>query len=351
MNVLIRTDASVEIGSGHLMRCLTLADQLCKHGTQVAFVCRDFPGAMFGILENKGYPYVKLPMKTSPTPERDAEETLHATETLFSQGVDWLVVDHYGLDAQWERMLRRVATKIMVIDDLADRLHDCDLLLDQNYYHDMEQRYQGLVPDSARCLLGPSYVLLRQEFIDMRKYLRARDGKVHRVMVFFGGSDPTNQTQKVIEAFRLLDRPDVQVDIVVGMSNPHRHTIEARCTSMPNLKFSCQVTNMAELISAADLAIGAGGAAMWERCYLGLPTITVVFAANQVRTTADVAVTGAIEYLGWADQLDTDDYVHAIAAMLESPQRVRSMGGVAMQLIESARPAVADAMVCWAGKG
>lgn len=325
MNVLIRTDASVEIGSGHLMRCLTLADQLRKRDAQVAFVCRDLPGAMFGILESKGYPYVKLPMETSPLPERDAEETLHAAETLFSQGVDWLVVDHYGLDAQWERILRRVATKIMVIDDLADRPHDCNLLLDQNYYRDLEQRYQGLVPDGCISLLGPSYVLLRHEFSEARKSLRARDGKVRRMMVFFGGSDSTNQTRKALDAIKLLNRADIAVDVIVGASNPHQNEIMALCREMPYVQYHCQVGNMAGLMSASDLAIGAGGATTWERCALGLPTLTLVFADNQVQTTVDLAEFGAVEFLGWANKLSALELSRSLHHMIENPKSLRRL--------------------------
>ncbi len=346
MKVVIRTDASVEIGSGHLMRCLTLADQLRTEGAQVAFVCRDLPGALFELLQNQGYPHAKLPTEEFPSQERDAEETLRVARKLFPKGFEWLVVDHYGLDAKWERMLRHDTTKIMVIDDLADRYHDCDLLLDQNYYRDLERRYQGLVPDTCVSLLGPSYVLLRQEFADARKYLRTRDGSVRRILVFFGGTDPTNQTQKVIEALRLLERPDIYVDVIVGATNPHRKVIENLCKTMPNLVFHCQIANMAELILSADLGVGAGGAAMWERCYLGLPTLTVVFAANQERTTVDVADTGAIKYLGWATKLDSSDYAYAISEMIEHPQMIQEVSNMALKLLQHAGSSLVVDRLC-----
>ena len=346
MRVLVRADASVDIGSGHLMRCLTLADQLCCKGAEVAFVCRDIPGGMFDLLQTRGYRFEKLPLpEAGKDPQLfDAEETIKAAGRLFPEGLEWLVVDHYEFDAAWERTLRSHTRKLMVIDDLASRQHDCDLLLDQNYYRDLNQRYQGLVPEQCITLLGPAYVLLRPEFAEARRRLRARDGTIRRILVFFGGSDSTNQTQKVVEALKLRERPGIDVDVVVGSVNPNRNTIQRLCDELPNVTFHCQVSNMAELILNADLGIGAGGAAMWERCYLGLPTITVVFAVNQERTTEDVAEIGAIEYLGWSDQLGSKDYAQAVTRMLDDIQRVRQIGNAALGLIQLEDAILANVM-------
>ncbi len=332
--MVIRTDASVEVGSGHLMRCLTLADQLRTEGAQVAFVCRDLPGALFELLQNRGYPHAKLPTEELPSQERDAEETLRVTRKLFPKGFDWLIVDHYGLDAKWERMLRHDTTRIMVIDDLADRHHDCDLLLDQNYYRNLEQRYQGLVPDACVTLLGPAYVLLRPEFADARQRLKARDGIVRRILVFFGGSDPTNQTKKTLDAVKLLSKRDIAVDVVVGTSNPRQDEIMALCQEMPNAQYHCQVDNMAELISASDLAVGAGGATTWERCMLGLPTLTMVFADNQLQTTVDLEEFGAIVFLGWADELTATELSQSIHRVFEKPELLCKLSERASHLMK-----------------
>jgi UDP-2,4-diacetamido-2,4,6-trideoxy-beta-L-altropyranose hydrolase len=345
-NIVFRTDASVEIGSGHLMRCLTLADQLRGNGAEVAFICRDLPGGMANFLDTRGYRNVKLfgPATSAALQHDDARATREAVAQLFSDGVDWLVVDQYELDEDWERLLRPVSRKLMVIDDLANRPHDCDLLLDQNYYRDLDSRYQGLVPEQCVTLLGPGYVLLRPEFTRARQRLRARDGAVRRILVFFGGSDPTNETGKVMEALRLLGRPDIQVDIVVGLANPRREAIQALCDALPNVSFHRQVSNIAELILNADLGVGAGGAAMWERCYLGLPAITVVSAANQERTTADVSATGAIENLGWSANLGPADYAHALGEMISNTQRTRHIGELALRVVQVEGQPVANAM-------
>lgn len=327
MRVLVRADASVDIGSGHLMRCMTLADQLRNDGSDVAFVCRDLPGGMFDLLNARGYRSAKLPVHGTDegTQQFDAEETIKAVGQLFPEGLDWLVVDHYQLDAEWERKLRPCAHKLMVIDDLANRPHDCDLLLDQNYYRNLDRRYQGLVPEQCIKLLGPEYVLLRPEFAAARQALRARDGSVRRILVFFGGSDSTNQTRKALDAIKLIARPGISVDVVVGAGNPYRNEIQSICHEMPNTQYHCQVSNMAELIGAADISIGAGGATTWERCALGLPALTVVFAENQLQTTLDLAQIGATEFLGWADKITASDVARAIDRLIEDRTRLKSL--------------------------
>jgi len=167
------------------------------------------------------------------------------------------------------------------IDDIADRVHDCDLLLDQNFYENLESRYDGLVPAWCKKLLGPKYALLRPEFREARKNLRKRDGHVKRIMVFFGGSDPTNETAKALEAIRMLNRPDIAVDVVVGSANPNKDKINKLCASITNVNYHCQVSNMAKLMADADLFIGGGGSTVWERCCLGLPSLIISTARNQ----------------------------------------------------------------------
>jgi UDP-2,4-diacetamido-2,4,6-trideoxy-beta-L-altropyranose hydrolase len=267
-----------------------------------------------------------------------ADWTIDAEQTQIGIGarlVDWLIVDHYAIDARWERTLRPLCRKLMVIDDLADRVHDCDLLLDQNYYRNQNQRYVGLLTEQCRTLLGPGYVLLRPQFAETKKMYKERDGIVRRILVFFGGSDPTNLTGTVLSALQQLNKLEISVDVVVGLTNPNQKEIRALCDNLPNVNLYCNVSNMAALILKADLGIGAGGSAMWERCFLGLPTITVVSAENQLHTTEDVADIGAIEYLGRSGLLAPNDYAVAIAKAIANPQRNKQISYVALSLFHS----------------
>jgi UDP-2,4-diacetamido-2,4,6-trideoxy-beta-L-altropyranose hydrolase len=265
MNVLFRADASITIGSGHIMRCLTLADVLHQQGATVQFACYTEPGDLCDFIEHQGYSVQRLST-------RDAR---------IRTSVEWLVVDHYALDASWEGQMRAYAKHMLVIDDLANRPHNCDVLLDQNLYHAMEHRYQDLVAPQCRQLLGPDYALLRPEFYQVRQTLAQRTGEIQRLLVFMGGSDPSNETTKALKAIQALKVSDWSIDVVVGNSNPNKHAIEQLCQKIPSTSFHCQVSNMAELMGKADLAIGAGGSACWERCCLGLPSLVVTIAENQ----------------------------------------------------------------------
>ena len=242
LKVVFRTDSSLQIGSGHVMRCLTLADELRLRGADVMFVCREHPGNLIGLIEAKGYPVVRLPqaeVEYTAAPEDLAHATWlgvswqqDAADTIAAIGdtqPQWLIIDHYAIDHRWEEKLRSDVGKIMVIDDLADRPHNCDLLLDQNLYQAMQTRYDNLVPISCQKLLGPKYALLRPEFAAARKSLQLRDGQVKRVLVFFGGVDPSNETGKALQALAgFIDR-QFEVDVVVGGGNLHKEQIQKFC--------------------------------------------------------------------------------------------------------------------------
>jgi UDP-2,4-diacetamido-2,4,6-trideoxy-beta-L-altropyranose hydrolase len=253
----------------------------------------------------------------------DAKNTLEVLTGMPK--LAWLLVDHYALDTRWEQQMRPFTDKIMVIDDLADRPHDCDLLLDQNQYEGLERRYDGLVPDRCERLLGPRYALLRPEFAAARKTLRHRDGRVRRIFVFFGGSDLSNETAKALEAIRLLNRTEIVVDVVVGASNPKGDQIREICQGMPNTCFHLQVGNIAELMALADLAIGAGGTTTWERCCLGLPTLALVLADNQREIVEAMSAAGAMRNVGWHADVTSLGLAEVLRMALASPDHLKAM--------------------------
>ena len=346
MNITFRTDSSLQIGSGHVMRCLTLADELRQRGADVMFVCREHPGNMIGLIEAKGYPVVRLAQaeaEYAEAPEdlahaawlgvswqQDAAETIIAVKDAHPQ---WLIIDHYALDCRWELLLRPYVGEIMAIDDLADRPHDCDLLLDQNLCDGLDTRYDILLPKACHKLLGPKYVLLRPEFATSRKNLRQRDGQVKRVLVFFGGVDPTNETEKTLQALTGISDRQFDVDVVVGGGNLHKEQINKICAANDGFHYHCQVDNMAELMAAADLAIGAGGATTWERCALGLPSISVVIAKNQHDTTKAVAAVGATLCLGYCNKVMQEDIAEALRQLLRNSSEVNDMGKKAFAIM------------------
>lgn len=286
------------------MRCLTLARELKKRDAQVRFVSRNLPeylqemaaqekcevrlmtGASIGPASGD-FPHAHW-LETSQ--HADAMETTHL---LSDEEWDWVLVDHYALDENWETAVRKAAAHIMVIDDLADRMHDCDVLLDQNFHVDMKNRYRGKVPPHCQLLTGPRFGLLREKFSELRRSVKQRDGPVKRILIFFGGMDSENYTARAINAVAGIDCDDLQVDVVIGAQHPNIDQIRSLCTSHA---YDChiQTPRMADLMASADLGIGAGGSATWERCCLGLPSLTICVADNQRELIRDAASAGLV---------------------------------------------------------
>jgi UDP-2,4-diacetamido-2,4,6-trideoxy-beta-L-altropyranose hydrolase len=253
---------------------------------------------------------------------QDASDTLAA---LRDWQPDWMIADHYGIGQVWQQMLRSKVDFIMMIDDLANRRHDCDLLLDQNYYADLCVRYDGLVPSQCRLLLGPRHALLRSEFIEARHQLRERTGEVCSVLVFYGGFDRTNETSKALTAVAELGRPDLAVHVVVGAGNPNKRVIYDVCRRRPGFTYHEQIKNMAELMAAADISLGGGGTTTWERCLLGLPTITTELADNQSVMLRDLSAQGAIWHLGPWSKVTVDTLAARLDEVIQKPESVRAV--------------------------
>lgn len=333
MKVLIRCDASTRIGSGHVIRCLTLADGLARKGARVVFACLRQPGDLTQLIEQRGYEVHHLGDGLLSW-EDDAERT--ATLAADCGGVSWLVVDHYRLDARFESRLQQQGLRILVLDDLADRHHDCDLLLDQNLCRDMEHRYDGLLPAACRTLLGPSYALLRPEFLQARRELQERKGDFKRLLISFGGADPTNETAKTLVALGFLGNHGLLLDVVVGASNPHAISLQADCAALPGCSFHTQIDTMAAIMSRADLAVGSGGATTWERCFLGLPSLVVVVARNQLLLTEAVTAAGAAWNLGWHSEVSPMTIADQIVRLREAPEQLAMASAAGFSLMGEA---------------
>lgn len=335
VRIIIRADASVKIGSGHIMRCLTLADALAAKGAKIVFICRELPGNMCDLIKEKGYTVWQIPYRQgynadliwSKSESRiDAKQTIEILKQECEE-FDWLIADHYGIEREWETAMRPYSKKVMVIDDLANREHDCDIILDQNLYTGMESRYDSLIPSYCKTFLGPEYVLLRPEFIEeySKECVRTRTGDIHNILIFFGGSDVTNETKKALEAISSINNPNICTNVVIGSSNIYQEEIKTICKEIKNCSYHCQVSNMAQLMSEADLAIGAGGTTTWERCFLGLPAITVCIADNQRELLQTVEKKQAILNLGWYQKVTYKDIQDSIQYLMNNKMVVRNM--------------------------
>lgn len=315
MKVVFRADASLQIGTGHVMRCLTLADALAAKGAECQFICRAHAGNLIGLIRGKGYVVHELPIvpradAVALHPTASANDLAHshwlgATQAqdaeacasiLAAQRPDWLIVDHYALDTRWERALAPHCRKLMVIDDLADRSHACELLLDQTFGREAAD-YQQLVPDACQLLCGSVYALLRPEFAALRPYSLQRRAQpaLRELLITMGGVDKDNATGQVLQALRTSPLPaDCRITVVMGATAPWLEEIRTNASDLPwPTRVLVGVSDMAQLMADSDLAIGAAGATSWERCCLGLPTVMIVLAENQHKIASNLEKTGA----------------------------------------------------------
>ena len=316
MNVVIRTDASIDIGTGHVMRCLTLADVLTARGASPRFICREHEGNLCDRIEAGGFLVSRLPVLPAHQWEADATQSRAALDQAAITA-DLLVVDHYGLGESWEHALRPVARRILVIDDLADRRHDCDVLLDPNLHDSPASRYTGLVAKSARVFVGPQYALLRPEFDRIAS--RTRDEGLHRLLAFFGGADPTNEAFKLVHALRALGTRAPKAQIVLGPVNPNAEQIRRATLGSERIRVIEATNEIARLMAEADLGVGTCGGAAWERCCLGLPALVVISAANQRDDARILHSLGAVRNLGEAVAMTVERWAAEISTLQTDP--------------------------------
>lgn len=330
MKIIIRTDASIKIGTGHVMRCLTLAHLLRGKGAEVTFICSNAKGNLIEFIEKQDYEVYKI------SGCRDyKEDGKYTSNILNSLSADLLIIDHYHIGLEWESIVKdqNKNIKIMVIDDLANREHVCDILLDQNYFKEYQNRYNYLVPMHCKKLLGPKYLLLRQEFYDGNEPIEKKQS-TKNILVFYGGSDPTNETLKVLQALNKVDCSKLTPHIVVGLANVHNEKIRKICEER-NYSYYLQIDYLSRLMQEADFALGAGGVTMWERCFLGLPSIVTIVADNQKESTQAAADFGAIWNLGWHEGVRVSDLVDIFNRALESEDELKNMSKRAKQLMHS----------------
>jgi len=340
--IAFRTDASDQIGTGHFMRCLTLADGLKQRGAQIRFVSRHLPEHLRSMLVANDHEFALLDSVQNDVVVDElahahwlevsqAQDAADSIRALSDEAWDWLVIDHYTLDIRWESALRITAKRIMVIDDLADRQHDCDVLLDQNFYADMQTRYISKVPSHCALLMGPRYALLRDEFRQLHEQVKSRNGPVKRILVFFGGVDADNYTGRAIEALSEIVISGMHVDVVIGAQHPCREQIK-KASGLNGFICHIQTTKIAELMAIADLAIGAGGSATLERCSMGLPSIILVLAENQKKAAKDLNAAGVLINLGDARSVTKTKLAQAIRELIED-EKLRSELSVASLML------------------
>jgi UDP-2,4-diacetamido-2,4,6-trideoxy-beta-L-altropyranose hydrolase len=331
--IVIRVDASVTIGSGHVVRCRTLARELRRRGAEVKFVCRRQLGDMIEVLAEE-FDVLELPhqpLASTESPEGnklrggdlyaawlgcsqrdDAKDTLDNLDRFGVECPSWVIVDHYGLGAEWETEIREKLSgnkgiKLLAIDDLANRRHQVDYLVDQNIVSSAkESRYAELVPDNCPLLLGPKYALLSKEYSILHNITPNRN-HLRRVLVYFGGSDSHKLNERALKALMTSELSEIAIDIVIGIQTKEYQAVEELAKKGKNITLHTSLPSLAGLIVRADLAVGASGSTTWERSCLGLPSLVIAIADNQCDIAQALHDIGAIQYLGNAEKIGVED--------------------------------------------
>lgn len=353
MNIVFRCDASIQIGTGHVMRCLTLADELSRQGAKCYFICREHEGNLIKLIADKGYEAYKLKIESeiSHYEKKDNEPVLFHSKWLGStqeedakQVLDiigyiqpnWLVVDHYALDSYWEQKIRPHCNNILVIDDLADRRHNCEILIDQTFNRN-KRDYYDLVPKYCEILCGTTYALLRPEFSEWREYsLERRENNIlQHVLINLGGVDKDNITSRILKSLKQVPLPkSCKITVVMGTTSPWLTNVITKANQLPwSTEVKTGVSNMAELMANSDLAIGAAGSTSWERCCLGLPTIMLVIAENQLLIAKNLEDSGAVKVI-LNDYSLTQILNEYLCQFIQNPEKLKAMSQSSADILD-----------------
>ena len=365
MEVAIRVDASLEIGTGHVYRCLSLAKALRENKHTVVFFCRALSGNLIDFISDQEFKVITLPQASCAslppssrlsnddelTPyiqwlgldysleiEQSAQAIKSYLLTIECESFDWIISDHYALDAHWHKPMREFSKHILHIDDLANRPIDCDIVLDQNYYVNMDDRYHHLCPRECQQLLGPQFALLNAHFFNLHRTLTPFSERLAhgQVLFFFGGIDKGNETLKALKGIApLLSKYKLKGLVVLGQNNPNQHSVIEYCEAYLSLSVAIQIDNMALRLAESFLYVGAVGATVWERCCLGLPAITTTVAANQEALAKSLTVVEAHYCLGQQQDSSAAKYAEMFKTLCDNKSMLTSQADKVFQLVDA----------------
>ena len=364
MLIAFRVDASTDIGSGHVMRCLSLATELRSRGADILFICRAHLGHMEDMIVRNHFRVVMLPLRSSttliggsvasraPLPSLGAEvdeDVAETLEALQSQSPAWLVVDHYSIDVRWESQFKnKCPARIMAIDGLADRKHNCDLLLDPTLSDEHRSRWNDLVPPCCQLFIGPRFFPIRDEFYLAKRSLKRSSRSIKKVLISFGGIDQGNATLIALDALCRTRVQDVTVEVVLGSQNQHIDSIRSRSASNNKVNIHVQPSAISNIMAQSDIAISGGGGQLIEQCFMLLPSIVVSIAPNQLFPSKALHDAGAVLYLGDLTELGGEkisELIHKNFLMLtQDISRLKHMSNNSVKLFEAPSRSIAQIM-------
>jgi UDP-2,4-diacetamido-2,4,6-trideoxy-beta-L-altropyranose hydrolase len=349
----IRVDASRQIGTGHVFRCLSLAESLKSNGAIVTFVCREFDGSLLSLIQRRGFKSIPLPAKLPKCPDTKSatflkhghwlqasqeEDASICLEVFRSGGVkpeDWIIVDHFALDATWESIIKNnTGCKIAVIDGQADRLHRADILIDPNLCQP-KNKWVGLIQENTQLLMGFPYIPIHQSFFHAQAKARVRQVVKH-ILIAFGGVDEFDFTLTALQTLLSLSLKDISITVIVGANYSYLSSLKESCNQHPCVVLVVQAENVPDLMLEADLSIGAGGTMAWERCVLFLPALVASIADNQREQVSCLEAKSVAFNLGDDKKIFSQKLRENLMLLIEKPERLTEMSINAKKLVRNA---------------
>ena len=313
--IVIRVDSGNIIGFGHAMRCLTIANEMKKNDYDVYVISNRERNNLSQLFLKNGHKIIHIKTKKIGLKKINEIYDLEQTKKILkkiNKKIDLLLVDNYSLGFRWEKSLRQLVSKIIVVDDLNNRKHDCDLIIDQGLHINMKNAYTNLVPKKCKILLGPKYAILRPEFGIIRQKLKKSNREINKIMISFGGSDPNGDTMKALNGINKIQKRIFGIDVIIGKSNREYRKIKKMCENMKKTRYFYNTTRVAAIMSKSDVAIGSGGSTTWERCCLGIPAIVSIASKDQSEATKILDSKKCIINLGESKRVKELDYMEKI---------------------------------------
>ena len=311
MNIVFRVDSSDIIGTGHVYRCLNLADQYKEHN--ISFICKNHNYNLIDKISEK-YKVYQLHLNSSKNIDLDITtwlgesqtEDLNKTIDIIKSNnliIDWLIIDHYAIDKIWEEGILNFVKNICVIDDFINRKHKCNILINQQIKDDDDAliKYKNIVNDDCKIYCGNDYLLLHPKYFDYISFEKKYETHIKRVNIFMGGSDTHNITEKIIDIcnnYNELNVNKLTYDVIIGKSNKNYENIKNKINNFNNFNIYYDLEFIGELLEKSDLCIGALGTTSYERCLMQIPSLCICLAENQKCVINKFIEANTIKYLG-----------------------------------------------------
>lgn len=327
--LLIRADAGVAIGTGHVMRCLALAQAWQDAGGRVVFATSHPPAPVRARMLKESVDVCEI--SSAATLDEDAKKTVALAQTCSAT---WIAVDGYRFGSDYQRALKAGGLNVLFLDDYGHAMHYyADYVLNQNLSAN-ESLYVKREP-YTRLLLGPQYCLLRRDFVAWRQWARNVAPIGRRVLVTMGGSDPNNFTEKTIAALDAIADQNVEAVVVVGAGNLNSEFLaHAAATNRKKIEVRRDVSNMAEIMAWADVAVSAAGTTCWEICLLGLPSLLIDVAENQTPLARELHRCGCAKHLGGVQDVSSLLLAQQLEGLLASQVDRQAMSQRSRQLVD-----------------